>query len=334
MRQVVLGLPGQHLLALLVDQVPLVVDQHEGPSGIHRLLDDTHILFGDRLGGIQENDGHLGLLNGALGTQDCVVIGAAGLFHTTANAGGVYEDPSAPVEFEDLIDRVAGRTGDLVDHHPSSPGDGVQQRRLPDVRSAHQGDAVQVVIANRPGDGGHLGKNRHGGVQDIAAAAPVQRGNRVGLAEPQVPQGGRITLLSRRVHLVGGQHDGLARLAQHLHDARIGLGDADLSIDDEHDGVGHVDSDLGLGGDGGIQTGDVHLPTAGVHDGEAPAGPFRRIGDAVASHARRVLNHGCATPQDPVDEGGLADIRSAYDRENRQACFQAGVCRRDVLAVQ
>ena len=131
-----------------------------------------------------------------------------------------------------------------------------------------------------------------------------------GSPSPRFHRVAGVPLLRRGVDLVGGQDHRLAAAAQHPHHAGIGLGDADLSIDDEHDGVGHVDSDLGLGGDGGIQTGDVHLPTAGVHDGEAPAGPFRRIGDAVASHARRVLNHGCATPQDPVDEGGLADIRS------------------------
>ena len=196
-RQVAPGLPGEHPAALLADQVPLVVDQYEGPPGVDRLLDDAHVLVGDRLGGVQEDDGDLGLLDGALGAQDRVVVGAAGLPHTTADPGGVHEDPLAPVELENLIDRVAGGARHLVDHHAGGSGDGVEQGGLADVRPSHQGDAVQAVVGSGSGDSGDLGQDRHGGVQDLAAAAPVQGGERVGLAEPQAPQGGGVSLLGR-----------------------------------------------------------------------------------------------------------------------------------------
>ena len=74
--QVVLDLPQEHLLALLVHQVPLVVDQDQGSAGINGLLDHAHVLLADRLGGVQQDDGDLGLVDGALRAQHRVVVGA------------------------------------------------------------------------------------------------------------------------------------------------------------------------------------------------------------------------------------------------------------------
>lgn len=74
--QVVLDLPQEHLLTLLVHQIPLVVDQDQGAAGIDDLLDDAHVLLADRLGGVEEDDGDLGLVDGALRAQDRVVVGA------------------------------------------------------------------------------------------------------------------------------------------------------------------------------------------------------------------------------------------------------------------
>ena len=76
MGQVVLDLPQEHLLTLLVHQVPLVVDQDQGAAGIDGLLDDAHVLLTDRLGGVQQDDGDLGLVDGALRAQHRIVVGA------------------------------------------------------------------------------------------------------------------------------------------------------------------------------------------------------------------------------------------------------------------
>ena len=76
MGKVVLDLPQEHLLTLLVHQVPLVVDQDQGATCVDDLLDDAHVLLADRLGGVEEDDGDLGLVDGALRAQDRVVVGA------------------------------------------------------------------------------------------------------------------------------------------------------------------------------------------------------------------------------------------------------------------
>ena len=45
-------------------------------AGIDGLLDHAHVLLTDRLGGVQEDDGDLGLVDGALRAQHRVVVGA------------------------------------------------------------------------------------------------------------------------------------------------------------------------------------------------------------------------------------------------------------------
>ena len=319
-RQVALGLPGERGAAVLIDQVPLVVDQDQRPPGVDHLLDDPHVLLGDRLGGVQEHDGDLRLVDRPLGAQHGVVVGAPHLPDPAADAGGVHEHPPAPVELDDLVDGVAGGAGGLVDDDPLRAGDGVEQRGLADIGPAHQRHPVEGPLRRRgPGDGGHLGQDLHDGVEHVAGPPPVEGRDRVGLAQAQAPQGRGVALLGRGVDLVGGQHHRLARAAQHAHDPGVGLGHAHPGVDDEQHRVGQPDGGLRLGGHGRVEAGDVDLPAAGVDDGEAAPGPLGRVGDAVARHPRRVLDDGGAAPQHPVDEGGLADIGPPDDGQHGRA---------------
>ena len=182
---------------------------------------------------------------------------------------------------------------------------------------------MQVPLRRRGGHGGDLREDLHDGVEDLAATPAVQGRDREGLAQPQVPQGGGVPLLGRGVDLVGGQDHRLATAAQHAHHAGIGLGDADLGIDDQQDGVGHLHGDLGLGGHGGVEAGHVHLPAAGVDDGEAAPGPLRGVGDPVAGDTGGVLNDGLAAAQDPVDQSRLAHVGPADDGQDRQPGLDA-----------
>ena len=182
---------------------------------------------------------------------------------------------------------------------------------------------MQVPLRRCGGHGGDLRKDLHDGVEDLAAAPAVKGRDREGLAQPQVPQGGGVPLLGRGVDLVGGQHHRLAAAAQHPHHAGVGLGDADLGVDDQQDGIGHLHGDLGLGGHGGVEAGHVHLPSAGVDDGEAAPGPLRGVGDPVARDTGGVLDDGLATAQDPVDQRRLAHVGAADDGQDRQSGLDA-----------
>ena len=95
-------------------------------------------------------------------------------------------------------------------------------------------------------------------------------------------------------------------------------GGADHGIHDEQHGVGEIDRDLGLRGDGGVDALRIGLPAAGVDDRELAVLPLGLVVHPVAGDAGGVLHDGLATADDAVDERGLADVRAADDREHRQ----------------
>ena len=165
--------------------------------------------------------------------------------------------------------------------------------------------------------GGRLGQRREHGVEQVAGAAAVQGRDRHRLAEAEVPQAVGLGLGPLVVDLVGGEHDGLAGLAQDPDDGLVVVGDADPGVDDEQHGVGDVDRDLGLGADALGQAAGVGVPAAGVDDGEGAAVPDRVVGDAVAGDARHVLDDGLAAADDPVDQRRLAHVGAADDGQDR-----------------
>ena len=123
-----LDLALEEVAALLVGEVPLVVGDDQRAAGVDDLLHDADVLLGDGLRGVDEHDGHLGLLERGLGAQRGVEVGAAGLVHAAADAGGVDEAPRLATELDQLVDGVAGGAGDVVDDDPLVAGQLVEQR--------------------------------------------------------------------------------------------------------------------------------------------------------------------------------------------------------------
>ena len=320
--ELVLDLP----LALLVHQVPLVRHDDEGAARVDDLLDDAHVLLGQGSGAVDEHQRNLGLLDGGLGADGGVVVRPSRAMHLAANARRVDEPPGAPIEFDELVDGVASRAGQLVDDDALAAGQGVEQRRLADVGAPYERHAARTPRGQGRGHGGLSGEHFHDDVKEVARSAPVERRNRVGLTQPQAPQVGRIGLLEGGVNLVGGQDDRLVLRTQHLDDALVRRGHADGRVENENDGVGQVHGDLRLLGDRAVQARNVDLPPARVHQREVASSPLRGVGDAVARDARGVLDDGLAATEDAIDQRGLADVGTADDRQDRQA-------RRDVRAV-
>ena len=162
-----------------------------------------------------------------------------------------------------------------------------------------------------------LGQRGQDRVEHVARAAAVQRRDREGLAEPEVPEPGGLGLGALVVDLVGRQHDRLAGLAQDLDDCLVRVGDADRGVDDEEHGVGQRDGDLGLQRDPLEESLRVRVPAAGVDDGERAAVPVGVVGDAVAGDAGLVLDDGLAAADDPVDQRRLPDVGAADDGQHR-----------------
>ena len=163
-----------------------------------------------------------------------------------------------------------------------------------------------------------LGQRGEDGVEQVAGPAAVQRGDRVRLAQPEVPQRRR-----PRPRCAGRRpcwrpaRPACRDSPQDLDDGLVVVGDADGRVDDEQHRVGEADRDLGLAGDPLGQAAGVGVPAAGVDDGEGAAGPVGVVGDPVAGDAGHVLDDGLAAADDPVDQRGLADVGAADDGEDR-----------------
>ncbi len=316
--QLGLDLALQVVAALLVERVPLVEGEDDRAARLDGHGDDALVLHRDVLGGVDQDDRDLRLLDGGGGTQRGVVVGALLEVDALADARRVDELPGDTAEFDQFVDRVAGGAGDLVDDDALLAGHLVQQRGLADVRAADQRDPAGAADRGAEGLLGRLRQRLQDGVQHVAGAAPVQRGDGVRLTEPERPQVGGVGLTAETVHLVGGQHDGLAGLAQQSYDGLVGVGGADLGVDDEDDRVGGLDRVLGLRGHGGVDPEDVLLPAAGVDDLEPAPGPLGLVGHTVTRDAGLVLHDGLAAADDAVDESRLADVRPAHDGEDGQ----------------
>ena len=146
----------------------------------------------------------------------------------------------------------------------------------------------------------------------------MQARHRVGLPQPQAPQGRGVGREPVVVDLRGAQHHRPVGPAQHACDGLVGGRGPDGGVDDEHHRVGGAHRELGLGGDGSLQAGRVGLPAAGVDEGEPAAVPQRVVGDAVAGDAGDVLHDGLAAPDEPVDQRRLADVGPPDDRQRRR----------------
>jgi len=149
----------------------------------------------------------------------------------------------------------------------------------------------------------------------------------VRFAEAQRPQRGGVGLPRGAVHLVGRQHHRLARAPQHPHHLGVGLGHTHRAVHDEQDRIGQLHRDLGLFRDARVDARDVHLPAAGVHDGEVPAGPLGGVRHAVTRHPGGVEDHGLPPAKDPVDQRRLAHVGSPHDGQHRQARSPDGAAR-------
>ena len=195
----------------------------------------------------------------------------------------------------------------------------VQQAGLADVRAAEQGhparSAFGPVGVLRP-----VGQRVEHQVEQVTAAAPVQRADRRGLAEPERPQRGDLGLGLGVVDLVGRDHDRLAGPAQHVGHRLVRVSHADGGVHDEQHRVGGVHRDPGLAGDlGGQALGalDRGFPAAGVDQRELPAVPQRVVGDPVPGHAGDVLYYRLPAAENPVDQRGLAHVGPADDGDDR-----------------
>ena len=298
--QISLDLLVQVVAPFVVDQVPLVVGQHQRAARLDHHREDARVLLADWLARVDEHDGNLGLGQRRLGAQAREVLAATCLVDSLADSGGVDEPPLLTAELDELVDRVDRRAGDGVDDHSVLAGQPVQQARLADVGASEQGHSV------RPPDDGSsvelLGHCREQRVEQLPRSPAVQRRHGERLTQAQAPQRRRLELLAGVVDLVGRQDDGLLGPSQHLDDGFVGVGDAHLGIDDQQHDVGGIDGHLSLRSHPGSEPARIPLPSPGVDDDEVAPRPGGVVGDPVTGDAGTVLDDCLTTADDAVDQ--------------------------------
>ena len=191
--------PGQHVIALVGrDLVPLV-EGDDGRAARHAdALGQTLVLVRRADRGVDHQDGDVGPLQGAQGAQGGVLLGAAIGLGRAAEPGGVDEAHRAVGRLDHRVDGVARRAGQVVHDGALLAQEPVEERRLPHVGTADDGDARRARVAPvlktrcragvvalggvprpRPGEeGDHL-------VEQITRPAPVHRADREGVAQSE-----------------------------------------------------------------------------------------------------------------------------------------------------
>ena len=96
--------------------------------------------MGDALGGVDDEQGDVGPVDGLQGPHQRVVLGALVDARLAAHAGGVDEADGPVGGLDDGVDGVAGRARQVVDDRALVADQPVEQRRLAHVGPADDGD--------------------------------------------------------------------------------------------------------------------------------------------------------------------------------------------------
>ena len=301
--------------ALGVGQVPLVEQHDHRATGRVDALGEALVLRGDTLGGVDDEDGDVGGVDGLQGSDDRVVLGAVLDLGASSHARGVDEADGAGLGLDDGVDGVARGSGHVVDDRVLAAGQPVEQRGLPHVGSTDDGhrDLVGVALVDVVVDHLVLGDGGEQGVEQVGRAAAVEGRQAIRGAQTQFEEVPDHVLASRIIDLVDDQEHLLVLPAENGCGLGILLGDPRGPVDDEHDEVAVLHGRLGLAGDLGVEFGTPRHPTAGVDDVEGSPEPVHLDDLAVTGHAGALFDDGGAATGEAVDQGGLADVRPADD---------------------
>ena len=138
------------------------------------------------------------------------------------------------------------------------------------------------------------------------------------LVEAELGELQRAVLGPVGVHLVDGDQDRFAAVAQARGGFAVQRHDALLDVHHQDDDIGRLDGEFDLF-ERRLDDDIVRLlaaqqaDAAGIHQRERPPAPFHLGRDAVAGDARLIVHDGDAPPGDAVEQGRLADVGPAHN---------------------
>ena len=176
------------LFALFVHRVPVFFDRvpfiHRNNARFAELVRNTGnfgVLFGKAFGRVNHNYTDVGAFHRHAGAQDRIFFNLVFDFVFAAKPCGVDKYKIAEFVFDNRVRRVARGARDIGDDCAFLAGNGVNKRRLADIRFAdnRHADSVAFVLAI-----GFVGQIRQNSVEQIAGAVAVNGGNGNRVAEP------------------------------------------------------------------------------------------------------------------------------------------------------
>ena len=222
------------------------------------------VLLGERLGGVEQHDRDLGGLDRA---RRC-----AGWRSTPCRWPGRTRRRSPAVSTNRQISPSSSTrlsTGSIVvpatesTTERSSPVSRLSRLDLPTF-----GRPISATRRGPPPPrlGGRGRQGGEHGVEQVAAAPPVQAADRIRLPKPERPQLGRVGLGALVVDLGDREHDRPVGAAQGAGHHQVGVGGAGAAVDDEQHEIGGGHRPFGLRGHHGLQPARVRFPAAGVDE--------------------------------------------------------------------
>src|SRR3989442_102530 len=197
---------------------------------------------------------------------------------------------------------------------PFLADEAIEQRRLADVRPAHDGDPGRALPRGSRASLlailiGPLGQSLHDGVEEIAGPPALEGADRYRRPQTEPAERPNVRLTHVVVDLVHNhQHARCVTRTQERRDAVVVVGGSHGDVDDEHDQIGSRDGALRLLAHLRVERLVTVEPAPGVDDGEPPATPFGLDGLAVTRDPGMLLDDRLAPPEHAVDEGGLAHV--------------------------
>ena len=281
------GLHAGLALTVVVEQIPLVEQHHDGAAALDGKTHDLLVLLSDAHGGIDDEQRHVGAVDGTQAADHGVVLDVLVHGALLANTRGVDHAVVLAVALHDGVDGVARGAGNVGHDGAVGAQDAVEQRGLTGVGAADDGHVQR--IGELVGDFVLLlGQQGHDVVEQVARAVAVQGRERRGLTDAEgIELPDAVILAIGVVELVHQQKDRLVAALEHAGDRLVLLGDAGAAVDHKQDDGGFLGGGERLVADGRGE--DVialeRLDAARVDDGELAAVPIGRVIRAVARDA-------------------------------------------------
>ena len=309
--------------------VPLVDRDHQCPTGLQGKAQQVEVVVHHAFAGVHHEDHHVGVFDRLQGFHHRELFNFFVDLAALAHTGGVDQRVLFLVTFERDVDAVAGGTGLVVDDYPVFTEHTVNQGRLADVRAADDGDLDTVFFTRARNALGFLTfgddlfftlfrlffiswEVAQGDFQHLGNATTVSTGdwNRVPHAQWRKFGAGHFRV--DVINLVGDHVGALVTLAQVLGDHLVSRGETGFGVYQEQNDIGFFNGQQRLLGHFFVHAMFVTGDTTSVDQNVGAPLPLCLTVLAITGQTGQVADDGVASPGQAVEQGGLADVRSAH----------------------